>query len=127
MTAANQMTMPGQEVDLSIDQATFKKDQNFVVVLEAELLKKKVIKLGDNINFHTGHAESKEWSGLGQVTHLMSCYLLDLPPFIMQKHQDPSFKNPMALYHHLQTRVGRLLTPMDKVISIGFKVLHTND
>jgi len=122
--AAKNMTLPGQEVSIRIDKATFKKDQNFVVTLEAELANE-TIEIGDHINLHRQtDPTNKEWAGLGIVTHIMVCYVLDLPAFIMQKHQDPEFKNPMALYHHLQTRVGRLVKPTDKVISIGFTTLH---
>lgn len=125
---ATNMTLPGQEVSLQIDKVTFKKDQNFMVAMESELKDELTINIGDQVNFHRQiNPQNKEWAGVGVVTHIMTCYLLDLPAFIMSKHQDPEFKNPMALYHHLQTRVGRLLSPTDKVISIGFTVLHTNE
>jgi hypothetical protein len=122
--SATNMTLPGQEVSLLLDKATFKKDQNFMVAMESELVDE-TINIGDQVNFHRQiDPTKKEWAGVGMVTHIMTCYLLDLPVFIMSKHQDPEFKNPMALYHHLQERVGRLLNPTDKVISIGFTMIH---
>ena len=124
---ARNMTLPGQETSLLIDKVTFKKDQNFMVAMESELVDTK-LEIGDQVNFHRQiDSSNKEWAGLGVVTHIMTCYLLDLPVFIMSKHQDPEFKNPMALYDHLQGRVGRLLTPTDKVVSVGFRMVHAND
>ena len=127
--SAKNMTLPGQEVSLAIDKAVFKKDQNFMVAMLSEIEADPNLQLdiGDQINFHINNGPEKEWAGLGQVTHIMTCYLLDIPPFIMSKHQDPMFKNPMALYHHLQGRVGRLLSPTDKVVAIGFTVTHARD
>jgi len=124
--AAKNLTLPGQETSILVDRSTFKKDTNFVVALEAELENAEV-EIGHQINFHTLAGEIKEWAGVGVVTHIMTCYLLDVPPFIMAKHQDPMFKNPMALYNHLQGRGNRLLTPVDKVICVGFRMIQQND
>jgi hypothetical protein len=124
MPEAVQNTLPGQELNLHIDRGSFKKDQNFIVVMESEL-EETECGLGDAITFHTGEGDSALWEGTGTVTHVMSCYLLDIPKFIMEKHQDPLFKNPMALFHHLQGRVGRMLTPVDKAVCIGFRIVQT--
>ncbi|MHC4757214.1 MAG: hypothetical protein ACYTE8_01005 [Planctomycetota bacterium] len=124
--AATNMTLPGQEVSILLDKPTFKKDQNFVVLMLSEVQDDK-INLGDRVNFHLQTDPThKEWAGVGTVTHIMTCHILNLPAFIMQKHQDPEFKNPMALYDHLQSRVGRLLSPADKVVTIGFNIEHQN-
>ncbi len=119
--------LPGQELSLSVVRDSLRKDQNFIVAMETEVETEGQprLEVGDTINLHMMVGDSQQWVGTVTVSHVMQCYVLDIPSFVMSKHQDPLFKNPMALYDHLQVRAGRRLTPVDIVYCIGFRVISS--
>jgi hypothetical protein len=119
-----QDALPGMAAKIILERDSFKKDQNFVVVPAAEL--EDVLTPGDNITLATMMGDQESWAGDGVVTHFMSCYVLDIPTFVLTAHQDPMLKNPMALYNHLQGRLSRRVTPIDLVYCIGFRPIATS-
>lgn len=116
-----QSALPRQAEKIILERDTFKKDQNFVVVPDEKM--DITLKPGDNVSFVMVTGDQETWVGDGVVTHFMTCYVLDIPPFVLQKHQDPMLKNPMALYNHLQGRLERRVTPIDLVCCVGFRMI----
>ena len=121
----SQSKLPGQEISVRIIRDTFKKDGNFVVVLEEDL-KGLTLRPGDHFTMHTlgQPGTEKEWAGAGICTHFMTSFILEVPKFILEKSHDPLLKNPIALVHWLQTCAKRMILPSDVAVCIGFRLIQ---
>ena len=119
-----QNALPGQQPSFFIRRETFKQDGNWLVILDSELNGFSMLEPGDQFDMvvESGNGETN-WAGAGICTHSMSCFILDIPKFVLDKHHDPMMKNGMALYDELQTRGKARLSPATMVFCIGFRLM----
>lgn len=123
-----QAVLPGQEPSFRIGRETFKKDGNWLVVIQEELGEHPIMEPGDNFHLTVDIGGGQEqWCGTGICTHFMSCFVLDIPKFVLDKHHDPSMKNGLAMYEELQRRQQGRISPATTVYCIGFKLMAGND
>jgi hypothetical protein len=119
-----QAKLPNQLPTIVLERDSLKKDQNYVVLPAEEL--EDILAPGEQITLLTrapGDGNTN-WVADAVVTHYMTCYILDIPTFMLTGHHDPMMKNPMALYNALQNRLNRRLNPVDLVVVVGFRTIE---
>jgi len=121
--STKQAQLPGQQPSFRISAESFKQDGNWLVILDSELGEFPMLEPGDHFDMWVESGSEKNWAGGAICTHFMSCFILNIPKFVLDKHHDPIMKNGMALYDELQKRGQARLSPATMVFCIGFRLM----
>jgi DNA-directed RNA polymerase subunit M/transcription elongation factor TFIIS len=105
------------------DTGVVKSGQNYTVRKGSKWAERKEIKVGEVYQFTTTDGG---YMGDATITHLITCQLKDVPKDVFAGEHDPDCKNPIVLYHTLQTIYGaESVTPTTFVTCVGFRMIGT--
>ena len=101
---------------LEFKKIKFKKGLNFTVRIGEKWAKVglvgKVLPIEDS--------QDRVNIGSAVITHIMTCSLADVPPFVFTNHHDPICKNPIILMDILRSIYGEEVNGASKAVIIGF-------